>query len=311
MKGSSVKNPVLSLEHYRSDHSRKGASRVTVVTIESNFREILSKLKEAIIRAWNAIHQGLTNLIKNTEAVNIQLRSLEMQLNQLNRQDTRPKHSELQKPANGIRVGNKADVSTCLQILNTSGKLIDGGFQLVEALRNINLDERWFDQASSIVERVVHGLGPGAGDGTYGHLGAGRSVSFQRNSDSTISIGTVETGNPIEDARAPDIEEMKRLVKATDDVVSKLKAYERTLPAFRKASDTIIKTVDSIIGESNEETSVKEEKRKAIRAAVDMVTYFGSNVPGRTYAAIKYITTYITAGVNNYRQRDVAAPREA
>lgn len=307
IKHLKLTKPVLSLENYRSQYSKKAATYATVATLEANFKQILIKIKEAIIRAWNIVQNGLTALVKNVHVTQAQIHTLSAQLNKLNSTDSSMRHSELLKVANGIRIGNKSDPQTAKMILISSLDLIHGAESMSDMLRSFNTNDRWFEQAASMVESVVTKLGSGAGQGTYGHLGNGLSVSFQRNSDDTISIGNVETGNPVEHAKAPTIDEMQSLLGDASMVVKSLKNYQRVLPDFKKASETIIKSVDDMISASQDSSDDKENQRKAIRSAIDMVTYFGSNVPSRVYFALKHVLAYISAGTNNYGRRETAS----
>lgn len=305
-KGSGIKSPVLSLENYRSKYSRKGATTITVATLEANFKEIVVKIKQAILRAWNIIQQTISDIAKNALVIKGQVKILETQLFSLKKKDSTMTHTELVKSGNGVRIGSKADAQTAGQILMSAKALIEGSANMADALRSFDVNGSWFTQTSSMVQRVVTSLGQGGSAGSHGHFGQGKSLSFSINEDSTVSIGFVETGNPVQSAKAPSIDEMLSIVKQTYEVADELAAFQKLLPSFKRSSEEVIKTVDGIVSDNNDDTERKEETRRSIRSAIDLVTYFGSSVPRKVYEVLRYTTAFLTEGVNNYGQRVTA-----
>jgi len=313
-------SPVLSTESYRSAQSRSAATKLTIEKLSESAGKIIENIKRALKHAWNMVQNFFAGIMRNRALMEKHLNSLDAKVKGIAAGSTM-KSDKVKGGANGIRIDGKADADTASKVLQSASSLLSASQTVAAEVGKASLNDdgtagKWVADFGTKLSTAVHRLGNNGkaeGKDAYGYLAGGRALVIDGGTDEQAArVSIVEVGKKVEEASAPSIDQMKRLVTQAKTVLNELRAYEKSIGDLRKGSELAIKALDhasSMTSKAQDPDDkaateaagkARDGVKKAARTVITAMNKFGGPIPGSAFAAVKATADYVTAGVNNY-----------
>ena len=314
-------SPVLSNESYRSAQSRTSATKLTIEKLSESAGKIIENIKRALKHAWNMVQNFFAGIMRNRALMEKHLNSLEGKVKAIPA-GASMKGDKIKGGVNGIRIDGKADADTASKVLQSASSLLSASQAVAAEVGKASLNDdgsagKWVQDFSGKLTTAIHRLGTNGkaeGKDAYGYLAGGRAVVVEGGTDEQAArIQLVEVGKKAEEAAAPSVDQMKRLVTQAKTVLGELRAYEKSIGDLKKGSELALRSLDHASSMTQKASQSEDDKagneaanktrdgvKKAARTVISAMNKFGGPVPGAAFAAVKATADYVTAGVNNY-----------
>lgn len=312
--------PVTTFESYRSSTSRAHATMVTLESLGDSIKTVVENIKRALKAALNMVQNFVAGLIRNRSLMDKHLTNLESKLKAIP-STAKPKSPTVKGGANSIRVDGKASAQTALQVLESSGKLIQGGAAVAASVAAFSATANWVNEFNASLKKVAEALGAGGSDEGkkgYGHLSRGRSLVLVGGEEAgeASRVELAEVQKKVEAADAPSVQEMSTVVRQAKSVLQALGQYERAIKDLQKGAQSALSSLESGYkaaakgSEQEDDKKTAGDVKAASRTVISALNKFGSPIPTAAFDAVKSAADFVTAGINNFSTAEKKAEGE-
>lgn len=306
-----------SMESFGSTNTRLAATKISLEGINDKLASIWKAIKNALIEMWKKVKEFFMKFFDNTDRVIKVAKKYKEEVKKLSKAEMKDKELDNKSLANSFSVNGKADLATCVQILDNHTTMANGvnkakdtlikvadKLQLVatrkQSLKDSKVGED-FIEVSKQISGTASKVSTSNTDGktnhtvTIGPLVKDSSFEIAVSIDdeskaATMSSGTIARTSKVVDkvttlTTAQMVEVLDKVIvtaNATGEYKKNLAKFEELNKAIIKTADAALVTVSKIESLSSKETDEDKEKSKEFKKALDgnrkLLTSLSSNV---------------------------------
>lgn len=314
-----------AMESFGSSNSRLTATKMALEGIGETAGRIWKAIKEAFVKVWEMIKGFFGSLGKSRVALEKHLKNLQ---EKAGKAEGAPKEAKFSTGAKAFTINGKADMSTVVEVLESTNKLTivanKASDDLLKFVKDV-IDGKTEASTDAIAKRFAE-IGKATGaettytNGTaYGNFVYGKAIvimvvkSLFGQEYSVIALGTPTAHKAAKDIVAPKKEEILKVLDLALANVKVLMEYEKVSKLLEQANKAAIAFADKMVGiqqkgavNSEEDKKAAAEKKKAndksreqMKVANKLIAHMGTKIPGVVYAGSKAAAEYASAGIAN------------
>lgn len=307
-----------TLEAFSSKWAKRDATIVTMEAISDSIASVGAKVIESIKALITVVTTFLSNLLKNRALLEATVKRLIARVDALPVSTTTA--AEISgRFCHGLQVKGKSDISTVLQITGSVEQSMRFFTTGVKTIKSIRDGRGGLDPVGDIVKAGEYELGQAittvSMDGQtektdlYLALPNAMSVGFVKAGDkSKIVYHTNQDGKAnVASMEAPTVAELKSGLAAALRAVESLRIAEKSAPGVLDSVKALLRQIEAGYQQSRAAFGSEEHKNKHklsqdALAVQEVINKMITRLPGTAFSAVKYVTEWANAGINNLRE---------